>query len=334
MLNFARPFLVLAAISIPLIVLILRRFFVDVFAIKLSLGPPGGASFKPAWTQLWMQKAVLLMELGGVFSLIFAAAGPRIVSRQLVYLDRGADVLFVLDCSPSMAALDMEGKSRFDAARELIADFIKERPADAIGLVGVGDDAALLIPPTSDRNALLKRLETLRLGEFGDGTALGMGIATAALHLSTSRAHGKAVALITDGENNSGAVHPETAAAVLRDSVENLNFFVFAVGSFGDVPVDYIDPKTGVRRSGTFQSRYNENSFIRIAEAGGGLFLSAQTEDALKSAFYTLNSNQSYVSRSAISERSKPVHIPYIWAGIILLCAPYFWRKIVWGAFL
>ncbi|MDR2491402.1 MAG: VWA domain-containing protein [Spirochaetaceae bacterium] len=332
--GFSRPILVLAAIAVPLAVLIVRRFFIDVFAVNLPLGVPGGALFKPPFSRASLQKAALAMELAGIAALLFAASGPRLVSRQIVYLDRGADVLFILDCSPSMAALDMAGKSRFDAARSLILNFITERPADAAGLIAVGNDAVLLIPPTTDRTALQKRLESLQIGEFGDGTALGMGIAAAALHLSRSTAAGKAVALITDGENNAGAIHPETAAAVLRETVDRLSFFVIAAGSFGEVPVDYVDPKTGARRSGVFQSRYDEHSLIRIAESGGGVFLSASTADALKEAFSTINNNQIYVSRSAMTERSRTVHHPFIAAGLLLVCIPFIWRRLLLGAFL
>ncbi|MDR0540427.1 MAG: VWA domain-containing protein [Spirochaetaceae bacterium] len=337
-LNFVRPFWVLAAFAAPLLALMCRRFFRDVFSLTLSLGAPGGPVFKAGQAQSRMQRAAFVMELAGVFALFIAASGPHLISRQVVYLDRGADILFVLDCSPSMAALDMAGKSRFETACSLIADFAHERPADSIGLVGVGNDAALLIPPVSNRDALLKRLENIRLGELGDGTALGMGLAMAALHLSASRAAVKAVVLLTDGENNAGAVHPETAAAALRETVSagasGASFFVFAIGSFGEVPVDYVDPKTGVRRSGSFQSRYDEASLIRIAEAGGGLFMSAPAPDALKSAFSSLNEKQVYVSRSAITERARNIHIPFIIAGLLLICVPYFWRKLVLGAFL
>ncbi|MDR0551691.1 MAG: VWA domain-containing protein [Spirochaetaceae bacterium] len=345
-LNFIRPILVLAAFAVPVLTLALRRFFKPLFSLTLSLGAPGGPTFKAGRAHSRMQQAAFVMELAGVFVLLIASAGPRLISRQIVYLDRGADILFVLDCSPSMAALDMAGKSRFDTARELIVDFARERPADAIGLVAVGNDAALLLPPVTDRLVLEKRLENIKLGEFGDGTALGMGLATAALHLSSSRAGVKAVALITDGENNAGAVHPETAAAALRytalkpaDAVppgasgEN-SFFVFAVGTSGEVPVDYTDPRTGLRRSGTFDSHYDEAVLARIAEAGGGIFIAAPTLDALKSAFSTLGSKQVYISRSAVTERAQNIHFPFIVTGLALLCLPYFWRRLILGAFL
>ena len=103
--------------------------------------------------------------------LFTAAAGPRFVFTELAWLNRGADIIFVLDISPSMAALDMDGASRFAAARGLLKNFAERRPTDGIGLVAVGSDAALLLPPTMDRKLLASRLEELRIGELGDGTA-------------------------------------------------------------------------------------------------------------------------------------------------------------------
>jgi Ca-activated chloride channel family protein len=156
----------------------------------------------------FLVKIIRFLDLTGVFALFIAAAGPIFISTELVWLNRGADMLFVVDVSPSMAGIDMNGRSRFDVARDLVREFAEARPSDAIGLVAVGNDASLLVPPTVDRGALFSRLDSLRLGELGDGTALGMGLGIAALHIRNSAAPRRAVALITDGENNAGAIHP------------------------------------------------------------------------------------------------------------------------------
>jgi Ca-activated chloride channel family protein len=218
--GFERPLLIAAGAAAVVVIRGASRFFRDALSLEIPLGPPGGVPFKPPVNLTLLIKFLGVPELCGVFLLFAAAAGPRLVFPELVWLDRGADVLFVLDTSPSMAGLDMDGRSRFDAARDLVLDFAGGRPADAIGLVAVGDEAGLLLPPTVDRPLLYARLEALRIGEMGDGTALGLGLAIAALHIRDSAAPRRAVILITDGENNAGSIHPETAAETLdRKSV-------------------------------------------------------------------------------------------------------------------
>ena len=256
-----------------------------------------------------------------------------------VFRERGADIVFVLDVSPSMAVLDINSTggggasgnsvktgtktgvsgigsgmgsgmgmgsgtsggtgndnrsgnqngtiNRFEAARFLILSFVNDHPSAAVGLVAVGEDAALLVPPTIDHELFRDRLQTLRIGELGDGTALGMGLSLAAFHLYDSSAPLRACVLVTDGENNAGAVHPETAAQVLA-SVDAA-FFVIGIGSGGETILDYVDPETNRHRRGIYDSRYDTQSLIAIAEQGGGTFLQARTGDELGRAFFKVS---------------------------------------------
>ncbi|MDR2952855.1 MAG: VWA domain-containing protein [Treponema sp.] len=329
--SFDHPLLIIAAlIAIPLALLVLSRLK-NPFAVSVPLGAPGGVPFK-APHKAWLVKFLKALEVIGVFLLFTAAAGPAIQTSETVWLNRGADIIFILDVSPSMAALDMDGRSRYNAASRLIAEFAERRPSDSVGLVGVGKDAVLLVPPTSDREALRQRLESLRIGELGDGTALGMGLAVAAYHLAKSAAQRKAACLITDGENNSGAVHPETAAAMLRDMGASL--WVVGVGSGGEVPIDYVDPYTKVRRTGLFDSRFDAESLRKLSLAGGGAYIAAPMTDALSAAFSKLDNDEITVRRSRVLSRKKPLSFPFLIAAFSLLAGIRFIRRYSLGALL
>ncbi|MDR2659100.1 MAG: VWA domain-containing protein [Spirochaetaceae bacterium] len=330
MLAFERPLFVLAACAAPLVILAAKRFFRGAFRLSFSLGTPGGDSFTPAARFRFFD--ALLRAAGGVVVclLLLAASGPQIVKNETVWLDRGADILFVLDCSPSMAGIDMDGENRFDTARELIKNFASSRPVDAIGLVAVGNEAALLIPPTVDHKTLFDRLERLSIGELGDGTALGVALSLAALHLKHSTAKNKAVVLISDGENNAGAVHPHTAAAALN--TQGTALYVIGVGSSGEIPVDYIDPVTKMRRTGSFESRYSAESLNAIAAAANGVFLYAPSREAFTAAFNTLNKSEVVVSRGIVRGRKQSLHEPLIIAAMILACSTGLIRVIFLGA--
>jgi Ca-activated chloride channel family protein len=330
--GFERPLLAAAAPLVCFLVPVLVRLFWNRFTVNLPLGPPGGMPFKPPFRIDLLMGLIFFFELAGVFLLFIAAAGPFVVSSETVWLNRGADIIFVMDISPSMAGIDMDGKSRFDAARDMVSGFIRDRPSDAIGLVGVGDEAALLVPPTVDRRALLSRLGSLEIAELGDGTALGMGLAVAAFHLRHSEATRKAVVLITDGENNAGSVHPETATAFLRS--QGISLWVIGVGSSGDIPIDYVDARTRIRRTGVFASRFDPAALRTIAWKGGGTYISAPSAEAFAEAFSRINQGEMTVHRFGVSGRPRPIHRPFIIAALALLCAARLIRRCVLGAFL
>jgi Ca-activated chloride channel family protein len=330
--GFERPLLAVATLIIVPLAIYLARRRGSPFIASVPLGPPGGVPFKAPFNLARIDKALRTLEYCGAFLLFICASGPLVKISETVWLNRGADILFVLDISPSMAALDMEGASRYNAARKLLKDFAESRPSDGIGLAAVGSDAAILVPPTTDRNLLSSRLDKLQIGELGDGTALGMGLAIAAYHLEKSTAPRRAAVLISDGENNAGAIHPETAAAMLGNM--GVSLWVIGVGSGGEVPIDYIDPFTRVRRTGLFDSRYDIEALKKISSSGGGTWVSAPSADALAAAFSRLDDQEMVVRRAGTVTRSRPFHLPFMIVSLSLIAAVRFIRRFFLGAWL
>ncbi|MDR1566364.1 MAG: VWA domain-containing protein [Treponema sp.] len=327
---FDRPFLLTAAlIAVPLI-LIFSRYLKPLFTLELPLGPPGGIPFKPPVNLNLFLKILSVLELAGVVFLFIAAAGPHFIHTETVWLNRGADILFVIDVSPSMAGMDMNGRSRFDAARDLIRDFARRRPSDALGLAAVGEDAVLLVPLTTDRDVLYSRLDSLVIGELGDGTALGLGLAVAGLHIGRSSAPRRAVALITDGENNAGSVNPETAAAVIGDL--DVSLWVIGVGSSGEIPINYLDPVTHIRRVGTFESRFDPEMLQNIAARGRGVWIPAPSADAFSAAFARLDQGEMTVRRSGLMRRKEPFQGVFILSALGILVLVRLIRRYILGA--
>ena len=328
-LDFDRPLLaVIAFILIPLAAFAASRMK-NPFVAAIPLGAPGGVSFKASQIG-GLVKFLKALEFAGILLLFLSAAGPVVKTAETVWLNRGADIIFVLDTSPSMAALDMDGENRFNTARILLTEFAHRRPSDNIGLVALGDNAALLIPPTADRDALDIRLEQLQIGEFGDGTALGTGLAIAAYHLDKSNARRRVAVLITDGENNAGAIHPETAASMLRET--GISLWVIGLGSAGEVPIDYIDPYTKIRRTGVFDSRFDAESLRRLSISGGGLYIAAPTADAFAAAFSQLDEGEITVQRSRLINRRHSLSFHFLVPAVVLLAAVRFIRRSLLGA--
>lgn len=326
-LGFDRPLAVAAAfIVIPLAYYILSRLK-NPFVAYVPLGAPGGVPFK-SQQMSGLVRLLKFLEMLGVFLLFFGAGGPVTKKTETVWVNRGADIIFVLDVSPSMAALDMDGKNRFTAAKNLITEFAYKRPSDNIGLTAVASDAVLLLPPATDRETLYMRLESLRIGELGENTALGMGLATAAYHLEKSNAKRKIAVLITDGENNAGAIHPETAASMLREI--GISLWVIGVGSRGEVPIDYLDPFTKVRRAGLFDSHFDTETLRRISVAGGGTFILAPTANSFASAFSKLDENEITVQISRLINRRRSVSIYFLISAIFLVSAVWLIKQFLY----
>ncbi|MDR0487498.1 MAG: VWA domain-containing protein [Treponema sp.] len=329
--GFDRPLLAVSAIVvIPLAMFVYSRIR-NPFVAVIPLGAPGGVPFKAPQMSGFV-KTLKVLEITGIFLLFISAAGPVIKTSETVWLNSGADIVFVLDTSPSMAALDMDGRNRFNAARILLTEFARKRPSDSIGLVAVGTDAAILLPPTADRDALATRLEQLKVGEMGDGTALGMGLAVAGYHLEKSNVKRRVAVLITDGENNAGAVHPETAASMLRET--GISLWVIGVGSQGEVPIDYVDPYTRVRRTGTFDSRFDSESLRRLSLSGGGTYIAAPSADAFVAAFSKLDDGEMTVRRARVVNRRHPCYLPFLISAAGLLAGVRFIRRSLLGAML
>jgi Ca-activated chloride channel family protein len=198
---------------------------------------------------------VLLRSLA-LIGMIVALARPR-TGRGLEDVSReGIDIVVALDISSSMLAEDFQPQNRLMVAKERLKQFIIGRPSDRIGIVAFAGEALTQVPLAVDQPVLLAAADNLQAGMLEDGTAIGTAIATAANRLRGSTARSKVMILLTDGENNRGAIDPRTAA--LAAASIGVRIYTIGVGTDGLAPVP-------VGR-GLFGLRY-ENRPVRIDEA-------------------------------------------------------------------
>jgi Ca-activated chloride channel homolog len=256
-----------------------------------------------------------LLFWGGFVLLVVALAGPGRVEKERIYLTRGIDIVFVLDESPSMAAQDFYPNNRFDTAREVIKTFIRSRENDPVGLVVFSDDAALKVPPTLDYSAYLRAVDDLALMSLGKGTAIGMGLAVAALHLKGSSAQEKIIILLTDGENNAGEITPESAAEIAGSL--GIKIYAIGVGGEGAVPGEYRDPESGKTFRGIFSGTYDEELLQKIAEATGGRYYSASTPGALETVFRSIDSLAVTEKRIKVKIETVPAYRIFLLLGAV-----------------
>ncbi len=235
---------------------------------------------------------VLFLVLG-----VIAIAGPEsgVVSEEISTF--GVDIVTVLDRSSSMLALDFE-PDRITVARHTIRDFAEGRERDRVGLVVFAREAFTACPLTLDRRALLGILAGVEIaGREDDGTAIGLGLASAVNRLKESDAESRVVVLVTDGENNAGEIAPLTAAELANEL--GIRVYTIGVGSYGYTPFPQRDRFGRLRRQAV-RVEIDEDTLKRIAELTGGRYFRAAEQDALAEVFATIDELERSEIRSEV----------------------------------
>lgn len=181
--------------------------------------------------------------------LIVALSGPRIASEHTETSTTGVDIMLCLDLSWSMAALDMSGPhervSRFGLAREQLEEFIRKRPNDRLGLIAFSAVPYVVSPLTLNHEWLTQNLDRLYVGLIRDlGTAIGDATASAAKRLSGVKgARSRTIILLTDGDNNAGAIDPVPAAQLA--AALGAKVYTIGIGIEQPCSLPQFNPATG-----------------------------------------------------------------------------------------
>uniref|UniRef100_A0AB33J0Y7 VWA domain-containing protein n=1 Tax=Prevotella sp. GTC17259 TaxID=3236795 RepID=A0AB33J0Y7_9BACT len=216
--------------------------------------------------------------------IVFAMARPQTHNSWNNKSVEGIDIMMAMDVSTSMLAEDLK-PNRIEAAKNVAAEFIADRPNDNIGLTIFAGEAFTQSPMTTDHASLANLLHNVRTdiaarGLISDGTAVGMGLANAVSRLKDSKAKSKVVILLTDGSNNMGDLSPMTSAQIAK----SLGIRVYTIGvgtnkvapypmnvagrvQYVNVPVE-IDTKTlrdiAMTTDGNFYRATNNNELKQI----------------------------------------------------------------------
>ena len=171
-----------------------------------------------------------LLALGFI---IIALARPRNTQKSS-YTDNtsGIDIVIATDVSGSMLATDFK-PNRLEAIKEVAYNFIQKRTNDRMGLVVYAGESYTRTPVTSDKAMLLNSLKEVQYNGMvlQDGTAIGIGLATAINRLKDSKTKSKIIILLTDGVNNLGSLDPISAAEIAK--AYNIKVYTVGVGTNG-----------------------------------------------------------------------------------------------------
>ena len=224
-----------------------------------------------------------VMRLLAYALIIIALARPRHGVSEREVITEGIDIVIALDVSTSMLAEDFR-PNRLGAAKQVAEGFISGRKTDRIGLVVFAGQAFTQAPLTLDYNILSESLDaTLHAEREWDGTAIGMGLATAVNRLKEAKTKNKVLILLTDGENNAGKIDPKTAADLAREF--RIKVYTIGVGSRGIANIPIVDPNTGRRHVIQQRVSIDEDLLKEISSKTGGKYYRATDNNSLRAIF-------------------------------------------------
>ncbi len=276
--TFAYPDFFWGLLLIPL--LMLWHFLSRKKQVAHVLSPSIKAFTKAGRLPKW-QIILLMLRMFAIGMIVVALARPQTqdVSTQ-TKTNKGIDIVMAIDVSSSMLARDLK-PNRLSALKKVAASFITNRTSDRIGLVVYAGESYTKTPITSDKALVVDVLNKINYdGVINDGTAIGMGLATAVNRLRDSKAKSKVIILLTDGVNNSGFVDPKTAAGLA--SSFGIKAYTIGIGSNGSAPAP-----VALRPDGSFvyqlsKVEIDEELLKDIAKQTGGSYYRATDNKKLE----------------------------------------------------
>ncbi len=311
---------------------------------RLRLGTLAPLLVGPSGWRVWLRDVPGTLRSVALACLVVAAARPVSAVTPTSSDDEGIDLVIVLDLSGSMQAV-MEGlpeevdrdraartpgtpPTRLDAAKAVIRDFVSRRKTDRIGVVVFGKEAYVLSPPTLDYHlldTLVARME-LRLID-GTATAIGDAIGVAAARLRRSHARSKAVVLLTDGDNNSGAISPEYATHLVNRV--GASVFTVQIGSGELAQVQAGTDLFGNPRFVTERFPVNPELLAKIAKETAGEYYVATDARALQASLHAVLDKLEKTKFEASIATYKELFRLFLLPGVLLLAIDALLRSLL-----
>ena len=289
-LTFVRPWLLLLLLGIPLIAYLRGKSGANaalIFSSTKTIAALGKRSASRAG------QILRTLLLAGLALLIVALARPQLGKTLNQVEASGIDIMLVLDVSGSMLIKDFtigrEEATRLDAIREVTRKFIEGRPNDRIGIIAFAGRPYVVSPMTLDHDWLMQNLERVRIGLVEDGTAIGSAMAAASNRLNDKHSKSRALVLLTDGENNSGKIPPNTAAEAMK--ALKIHLYAIGAGINGIAPAPIFTsrgPVTDMEGNIQYQRQpvqFNETGLREVAKIADGQFYRATDTKSLEAIY-------------------------------------------------
>ena len=270
MFRFESPIYLYLLLLIPLLVIFrfvairgrrkkLRKFG-DIDLLKQLM--PNVSAFRPE-VKFWLLIAALAL-------LIVMLARPQMGTRISHEKRNGIETIIALDISNSMLAEDV-APSRLSKSKMLVENMVDHFTNDKIGLIVFAGDAFVQLPITSDYVSAKMFMQNIEPSLIAtQGTDIAEAINMARHSFTQDEQVGRAIIVITDGEDHEGG-----AVQAAEDAKKKgMRVFVLGVGDPKGAPIPTDDGGYMTDNSGqTVMSALNEDMCRQIAQAGGGAYI-------------------------------------------------------------
>lgn len=320
--TFANPAFLYAALIVPLLVIYYiiagRKRFATFRLSSLSFSD----AIKPGF-RIWLLHSLFALRMMLILLLVIIVARPQSTDRWENISSEGIDIIMAMDISGSMLARDFN-PDRLEASKAVATQFISGRRTDRIGLVVFSGESFTQCPLTTDHAVLINLMREIKSGMIEDGTAIGLGLATAISRIKDSDAVSKVIILLTDGVNNMGDVAPVTAAEIA--ATFGIRVYTIGVGTHGTAPYPVQTP--GGTMYQNMPVEIDEDVLMEIASMTGGKYFRATDNNSLSSIYEEID--QMERSKTDIEEFSMKheEYLPFGIAAAILLFIEMLARKL------
>lgn len=279
--EFAKPELLwLFLIYIPLIIWYIKKHRYAESSVQIS--SLDAFDKMPVSYKVYLRHFMFIVKLLAIGCLIIILCRPQTHDSWESSKTEGTDIIIAMDVSTSMLARDFN-PDRFEAAKDVAAQFVSGRESDNIGIVIFAGESFTLVPMTTYQAVLINYIKEIKMGMLQDGTAIGDGLATSINRIRNGKAKSKSIILLTDGSNNTGVVAPLTAADIAKQF--GIKVYTIGVGTMGTAlyPV-------GINFYGKVEYQrlpvvIDETTLKAISERTGGKYFRATSETVLKDIF-------------------------------------------------
>lgn len=269
--RFANPEYLYLLLLLPVIALL---FFYSIYRRNKDIRSYGDPQLLkaliPSYASL-RNHLTFWLSLTAVMLMVFVLARPQFGAKKETVTTRGVEVVVALDISNSMLADDIT-PNRLEKAKRLISRIINKSSENKVALIVFAGDAFVQLPITNDFISAKMFLESItpRLIER-QGTDIASAINLATKSFTPNEKVGKAIVIITDGENHEGGA--EEAARLAAE--KGMNVFVLGIGTEKGGRIPLSGKKDFLRDSDGYVvvTKLNEEMARSIAEAGKGVYI-------------------------------------------------------------
>ena len=326
MIEFAnKEYLLLLLLAIPYILWYAMRRKKSEPAMRLD--DTFALAYAPKSWKVTLMPIQPILRLVCFTLLVICLARPQTQNSWNDKTVEGIDIMLAMDISTSMLAEDLT-PNRIEAAKKVASEFINVRPNDNIGLTIFAGEAFTQCPMTVDHRSLLTQMENVgteivQRNFISDGTAIGMGLASAVSRLKDSKAKSRVVILITDGTNNMGDISPLTAAEIAKNL--GIRVYTIGVGTNGTARYPFPLPGGGVQYANV-PVQIDTEMLRNIAATTSGEFYRATNTEELRGIYQEIDKLEKSILNVKKYSKKYEAYQPFALAAAICLLLEILFR--------